>query len=75
MIVRSNALSGCVRDPVVSFHRAECTLEGSEAINMMEKGQVKRLAGSAGQGQAKFVASLFQSRMNKESPVTFCALK
>lgn len=43
-----------------SFHTAERTLEGIEAINMMRKGQVKRLAGSDGQGQAKFVASLFQ---------------
>jgi hypothetical protein len=29
-------------------------------VNMMRKGQVKRLAGSDAQGQAKFVASLFQ---------------
>ena len=41
------------------FHTAERTLEGIEAINMMRKGQVKRLAGSDAQGQAKFVASLF----------------
>lgn len=40
-----------------SFHTAERTLEGIEAINMMRKGQVKRLAGSDAQGQAKFVAS------------------
>jgi transposase, IS6 family len=43
-----------------SFHTAERTLEGIEALNMMRKGQVKRLAGSDAQGQAKFVASLFQ---------------
>jgi transposase-like protein len=43
-----------------SFHTAERTLEGIEAVNMMRKGQVKRLAGSDAQGQAKFVASLFQ---------------
>jgi IS6 family transposase len=43
-----------------SFHTAERTLEGIESINMMRKGQVKRLAGSDAQGQAKFVASLFQ---------------
>ncbi len=43
-----------------SFHTAERTLEGIEAINMMRKGQVKRLAGSDAQGQAKFVMSLFQ---------------
>src|ERR671938_449606 len=43
-----------------SFHSAERTLEGIEAVNMMRKGQVKRLAGSDAQGQAKFVESLFQ---------------
>jgi transposase-like protein len=42
-----------------SFHTAERTLEGIEAINMIGKGQVKRLAGSDARGQAKFVASLF----------------
>jgi hypothetical protein len=30
------------------------------SINMMRKDQVKRLAGSDAQGQAKFVDSLFQ---------------
>ncbi len=43
-----------------SFHTAERTLEGIEAVNIIRKGQVKRLAGSDAQGQAKFVASLFQ---------------
>jgi transposase-like protein len=42
------------------FHTAERTLEGIEAVNMIRKGQVKRLAGSDAQGQAQFVASLFQ---------------
>ncbi len=42
-----------------SFHTAERTLEGIEAVNMMRKGQVKRLAGSDAIGQARFVASLF----------------
>ena len=42
------------------FHTAERTLEGIEAMNMIRKGQVKRLAGSDAQGRAKFVASLFQ---------------
>src|SRR3954471_9770057 len=42
-----------------SFHVAERTLEGIEAVNMMRKGQVKMLEGSDAQGQAKFVASLF----------------
>jgi len=43
-----------------SFHTAERTLEGIEAVNMMRKGQVKRLAVNDAQGQAKFVASPFQ---------------
>jgi transposase-like protein len=42
------------------FHTAERTLEGIESVNMMRKGQVKRLAGSDAMGQAQFVASLFQ---------------
>jgi transposase-like protein len=42
-----------------SFHTAERALEGIEAVNMMRKGQVKRLIGSDAQGQAKFVESLF----------------
>jgi transposase-like protein len=41
------------------FNTAERTLEGIETINMMRKGQVKRLAGSDAQGQAKFVETLF----------------
>ena len=41
------------------FPTVERTLEGIEAMNMMRKGQVKRLAGGDAQGQAKFVASLF----------------
>ena len=41
------------------FHTAERTLEGIEAVNMMRKGQVKRLVRNDVQGQAKFVASLF----------------
>jgi transposase-like protein len=42
-----------------TFHTAERTLEGIEAVNMMRKGQVKRLAGCDARGQATFVASLF----------------
>ncbi len=42
-----------------SFHTAERTLEGIESVNMIRKGQVKRLAESDAQGQVKFVASLF----------------
>ena len=43
-----------------SFHTAERTLEGIESINMIRKGQVKRLSGNDAHGQAKFVTSLFQ---------------
>jgi transposase-like protein len=42
-----------------SFQTAERTLEGIEAINMIRKGRVKRLAGSDARGRATFVASLF----------------
>jgi transposase, IS6 family len=42
-----------------TFHTAERTLEGIEAVNMMRKGQVKRLAGSDARVQAKFITSLF----------------
>jgi IS6 family transposase len=42
------------------FHTTERTLEGIEAVNMIRKGQVKRLSGNDVQGQAKFVPSLFQ---------------
>src|SRR5437870_6556507 len=41
------------------FHTAERTLEGIEAVNMMRKGQVKRLDRNDAVGQAKFVESLF----------------
>jgi transposase-like protein len=41
------------------FHTAEQTLEGIEAVNMMRKGQVKRLDRNDAMGQAKFVLSLF----------------
>jgi transposase-like protein len=34
-------------------------IEGIEAMNMMRKGQVKRLSGYDAQGQAKFVGLLF----------------
>ena len=42
------------------FHTVERTLEGIESVNMIRKGQVKRLAGNDARGQATFVASLFQ---------------
>jgi transposase, IS6 family len=42
------------------FHTAERTLEDIEAMNMIRKGQIKRLAGSDVQRQAKFVASLLK---------------
>ena len=41
------------------FYTAERTLEGIEAVNMMRKGQVKRVDGRDTVGQAKFVQSLF----------------
>lgn len=40
-------------------HTAERTVEDIEAVNIMRKGQVKRLAGSDAQGPAQFVDSLF----------------
>ncbi|MDQ3848586.1 MAG: IS6 family transposase [Thermoproteota archaeon] len=43
-----------------SFDTAERTLQGVEAMNMMRKGQVKKLNGSNTMGQAKFIQSLFQ---------------
>jgi transposase-like protein len=43
-----------------SFDTAERTIQGVEAMNMMRKGQVKRLDRSDAMGQAKFVESLFQ---------------
>ncbi len=42
-----------------SFHTAEKTIEGIEAMHVMRKGQVKKLDGRDAAGQAKFVASLF----------------
>lgn len=43
-----------------SFHTAERTIEGVEAMHMLRKGQVKRLDGRDAVGQAKFVERLFQ---------------
>jgi IS6 family transposase len=42
------------------FHTAERTLEGIEAMNMMRKGQVKRLSRNDAMDQTEFVLSLFQ---------------
>ena len=42
-----------------SFHTAELTLEGVEAMHMMRKGRVKRLGGRDSVGQAQFVGSPF----------------
>ncbi len=41
-----------------SFHTAERTLEGVEALHMLRKGQVKRLSSEDVAGQAQFVQSL-----------------
>jgi transposase, IS6 family len=43
-----------------SFDTAERTLQGVGAVNMIRKGQVKRLDRSDAMGQAKLVESLFQ---------------
>jgi transposase-like protein len=42
-----------------SFHTAERTLEGVEALHLLRKGQVKRLDGRDAVGQAKFVEGMF----------------
>ena len=42
-----------------SFHTAERTLEGVEAMHMIRKGQVKRLDGKDAVDQVKFVMILF----------------
>ena len=42
-----------------SFDTSERALQGVEAVNMMRKGQVKRLDRSDAKGQVKFVQSLF----------------
>ena len=42
-----------------SFHTAERTIEGVEALHMMGKGQVKRLNRNDVMGEVKFVESLF----------------
>ena len=43
-----------------SFDTAERTVQGVEAVNMIRKGQVKRLDRSDAMGQAKFVETLFE---------------
>ena len=43
-----------------SFDTAERTIQGVEAVNMIRKGQVKRLDRNDARGQAKFVESLFR---------------
>jgi hypothetical protein len=57
--MRTNRPTGFAGKCFKTFHAAGRTLEGIESINMLRKGQVKRLAGSDAQGQAKFVESLF----------------
>ena len=41
-------------------HTAERAIEGSEALHMMRKGQLKWSGGKDAAGQAKFVASLLR---------------
>lgn len=43
-----------------SFRTAAATLEGVEAVNMIRKGQVRRLNGNDSQAHQKFVLNLFQ---------------
>jgi len=42
-----------------SFDTSERTLQGIEALNMIRKGQLKRISRNDARGQAKFVSSLF----------------
>ena len=42
-----------------SFHTAERTLGGTEAVDMVREGQAKRLAGRDSVGRAKFAEGLF----------------
>ncbi len=50
-----------------SFHTAERTLEGVEALHMMGKGQVKRLDGRDAMRQARVRRQLVRSRCLIES--------
>ncbi|MDQ3684256.1 MAG: hypothetical protein M3430_01465 [Acidobacteriota bacterium] len=43
-----------------SFHRAGRTIEGVEALRMLDKSQVKRSDGGDTMGQARFGANPFQ---------------
>lgn len=42
-----------------TFHTAERTIQGVEAMHILHKGQLKRSDGKDAAGQAKFVESLF----------------
>jgi len=62
-----------------SFDTAERTLQGVEAMNMIRKGQVKRLDMSDAMEQSKFVAGLFQiaawrwcRKQPSSSPLNLC---
>jgi hypothetical protein len=55
-IGRGRRAMQCLR----SFQSRERTRAGVEAIDLIRKGQVKRLDGSDGVGQERFVESLFQ---------------
>ncbi len=59
-----------------SFHTAERTIEGVEAMHMMGEGQLKRIGGRDVVGQARFVESLFQTRSMRQDGVrNFLPLK
>lgn len=56
-----------------SFGTPERMLQGIEAMNIMRKGQVRRLERSDAIGESKFVTSLFESSKVKKVYSTFCA--
>ncbi len=57
------------------FHTAERTLKSIEAMNMIRKGQVKRLLRNDAIGHAKFVLGLFQVAAERKISSLFSALK
>jgi hypothetical protein len=51
-----------------SFHTAERTIEGVEALHILRKGEVKRVDGRDAIKQAKFIKSLFGVAAQRELP-------
>jgi IS6 family transposase len=58
-----------------SFDTAERTLQGVETMNMIRKGQLKRIGRGDVQGQARFITSLFQIAARLELSATLLCLK